>query len=534
MLDEDKYYMNWEEFKNSADDVQKLFPIRDVLSVHFGLTPQHNGRCSCPIHQGNDANLAIYPESNTVHCFSHCNKSWNAITLVQEDFKNNGCSEGSYKKALFTLCDEFGVDPLTLPGISEKKYSHVVEPKPKPKEPEKTELEKAFTHKTIVRHNQWFFNEKSLEMDHANVKEIVPLWQKLLNFSRNPFEPIITGCEKDERGQKRIAKKPPLPIQKTAAFICYQLQVKAKELQRAKNILEWLANESFGYEFENLYKPYQKLYSLALAQHPAKLSEEDVRFMKLNFLMSDREIEKEDRLLTLFQIYDEFQDYLERVPYTYKMKDVPKDFPSYFTPEFKDLINTIKSSEYLEKIIPIYVPDEGDLAEDPRPGSDKKVIADVTKWIDELCTISDYVFDLGIKLKDSLREYFDYRDYAKKKKLGIKDVDINVESNCFDIMGFPEVKDMAEDVQEFIYQFMTAKDGPLNIFQDKLVKAMKAEEKKLQEYYSKVQSAEQSKDTELTTESRTSEPLQGKGSALKTASRISEPSHSDDSLEEER
>ena len=517
MLDEDKYYMNWEEFKNSADDVQKLFPIRDVLSVHFGLTPQYNGRCSCPIHQGNDANLAIYPESNTVHCFSHCNKSWNAITLVQEDFKNNGCSEGSYKKALFTLCDEFGVDPLTLPGISEKKYSRVVEPKPKPKEPEKTELEKAFTHKTIVYHYKFFFNKKSLEMERADVEETIPLWQKLLNFSRNPFEPIITGYEMNEQGQKKIVREPPLPIQKTAALICYQLQVKAKEIQKARKILEWFADESFDYEFKNLCKPYQKLYSLALAQHPAKLSEENIQFMKSNFLMSDREIRNKDNMYTLFQTYDEFQDYLEHIPHMYEIKDVPKDYPSYFTPELKDLINTIKSSEYLEKIVPIYIPEEGDLAEDPRPGENRKAIANTIRWMDELYTILDYIHELGLNLSLALQQNFDFPAYAKEKKIDVNDMCVDIESNCFDIMGFPEVKDEAKYVQKFIYTFEIADDSPLHIFKDKLEKAKDAEEKKLRNYYTKVQSAEQSKDTEL-----------------KTVGRTSESSLRDDSLEEER
>jgi DNA primase len=50
-------------------EIKEKLSIGEVLN-HYGLKPNRNKMLCCPFHDDKKPSMQVYPETNTVHCFS--------------------------------------------------------------------------------------------------------------------------------------------------------------------------------------------------------------------------------------------------------------------------------------------------------------------------------------------------------------------------------------------------------------------------------------------------------------------------------
>lgn len=347
MIDSSKYSMDWDTFRDNADEAQKAFPIQDVLRIHFGLEPNRSGRCSCPIHGGTKPNLAIYPEENSVHCFSDCNESWNAITLVQADLKNHGMpDQGSYKEAFLTLCDEFGRDPLDFPGMRERNGQFREKPKPV---------------------------QGKLEASMAGQNGT--LMKKHLRLSRNPFFPM-TYRTKEE------TKTLTLTTSEAASVFLDALNKRAPELEflfndLVKTLGEDMEDPNYRKIFQALLSPYTKILKEVRKLKPRKLSKEKTELIHSLVPMSPRE----KRNMTLSSLQSDpywmcMSNGGKANPTDLPMMEIPIDQPFHLPKLFNDSAKKIIEKEFL-----IRVPTEEDVI--ISPDGTKKAVPILSFWADQ-------------------------------------------------------------------------------------------------------------------------------------------------------
>ena len=81
-------------------EIKSKLSILTVLS-HYGLTPNRNKMLCCPFHSDKTPSMQVYPDTNTVFCFSgNCSKNGKAIDVIQfiQD-KENISKHEAIKKA---------------------------------------------------------------------------------------------------------------------------------------------------------------------------------------------------------------------------------------------------------------------------------------------------------------------------------------------------------------------------------------------------------------------------------------------------
>ena len=63
-------------------EIKKSLSIADVLE-HYGLQMDKNKTLCCPFHDDKNPSMQVYPETNTVHCFSgNCEHTGKAIDQI--------------------------------------------------------------------------------------------------------------------------------------------------------------------------------------------------------------------------------------------------------------------------------------------------------------------------------------------------------------------------------------------------------------------------------------------------------------------
>ncbi len=85
-------------------DIKKSFSILKILST-YSLTPDRNKRIRCPFHDDKTPSMQIYPETNTVYCFSsNCNLHGKAIDQIDFIMHKDNCTKHeAILKAKFIL-----------------------------------------------------------------------------------------------------------------------------------------------------------------------------------------------------------------------------------------------------------------------------------------------------------------------------------------------------------------------------------------------------------------------------------------------
>lgn len=65
-------------------EIKQSVTITDVVE-RYGCVKIKRNRCACPLHNGKDLNMVIYPQTNSFYCFV-CGKGGDVIRFVQEAF----------------------------------------------------------------------------------------------------------------------------------------------------------------------------------------------------------------------------------------------------------------------------------------------------------------------------------------------------------------------------------------------------------------------------------------------------------------
>jgi DNA primase len=75
------------------NEIKERLSILAVLS-HYGLKPDRNKRINCPFHNDRTPSMQVYPETNTVFCFSsNCSLNGKAIDQIDFIMHKEGCTK---------------------------------------------------------------------------------------------------------------------------------------------------------------------------------------------------------------------------------------------------------------------------------------------------------------------------------------------------------------------------------------------------------------------------------------------------------
>ena len=73
--------------------LKEQLSIKQVLD-HYGLKPNRNQMLHCPFHEDKTASMQVYPETNTVFCFSgNCGQTGKAIDQIDFILHKEGCTK---------------------------------------------------------------------------------------------------------------------------------------------------------------------------------------------------------------------------------------------------------------------------------------------------------------------------------------------------------------------------------------------------------------------------------------------------------
>jgi len=73
--------------------IKEKLTILEVLA-HYGLNPNRNKMLCCPFHDDKNPSMQVYPETNTVHCFSGNGKhTGKAIDQIDFILHKEGCTK---------------------------------------------------------------------------------------------------------------------------------------------------------------------------------------------------------------------------------------------------------------------------------------------------------------------------------------------------------------------------------------------------------------------------------------------------------
>lgn len=74
-------------------EIKAKLSIGQVLE-HYGLRPNKNKMLNCPFHDDKNPSMQVYPETNTVHCFSgNCEHTGKAIDQIDFILHKEGCTK---------------------------------------------------------------------------------------------------------------------------------------------------------------------------------------------------------------------------------------------------------------------------------------------------------------------------------------------------------------------------------------------------------------------------------------------------------
>lgn len=248
MIDPEQWSMDLDAFRADRESISRNFPIRDVLEHHFGKELNNANRCSCPIHNGDDPNLAVYENENRCYCMSRCRKSWDPVGLVADSLSQEGDMH-PLKDSLITLCDEFGISPSELSCFHYR--SHTFAPAKKAKKPES-----AFA---------WLFPAKHSEKACD--------WQRHLMLSQRPTQPLFVPGKTDKDGKPLRIK---LTDEEIRAGLFQQFQSAQKRIyglaERTDELLGLPKGQTWKSKtFHEFLKPYDRIFQRVMKDAPEKM-----------------------------------------------------------------------------------------------------------------------------------------------------------------------------------------------------------------------------------------------------------------------
>lgn len=77
----------------TIEQIKSKLSIDAVLN-HYGLKPNRNKMLCCPFHDDKNPSMQVYPETNTVHCFSgNCEHTGKAIDQIDFILHKEKCTK---------------------------------------------------------------------------------------------------------------------------------------------------------------------------------------------------------------------------------------------------------------------------------------------------------------------------------------------------------------------------------------------------------------------------------------------------------
>lgn len=96
-------------------EIKSSLLILQVLNL-YGLKPDRNKRINCPFHEDKTPSMQVYPETNTVYCFStNCKLHGKAVDQIDFLMMKEGITKHEALKKAAELCGEI----KTEPGLTE-------------------------------------------------------------------------------------------------------------------------------------------------------------------------------------------------------------------------------------------------------------------------------------------------------------------------------------------------------------------------------------------------------------------------------
>lgn len=87
-------------------DISEIKAKLNILTVleHYGIKPNRNKMLCCPFHDDKNPSMQVYPETNTVHCFSgNCKHTGKAIDQIDFIVHHEKCTKHEAIKKAKTL-----------------------------------------------------------------------------------------------------------------------------------------------------------------------------------------------------------------------------------------------------------------------------------------------------------------------------------------------------------------------------------------------------------------------------------------------
>lgn len=116
------------DWKAFHDKINEEVPIEEVLGlVGVSLPPDTRGKgfkVKCPFHRDTDPSMHVYLETNSVHCFGSCSRSWNVIGLYADANKLD------YTKAADELGERYGISPNGVQEFGELRRVRKIQERP--------------------------------------------------------------------------------------------------------------------------------------------------------------------------------------------------------------------------------------------------------------------------------------------------------------------------------------------------------------------------------------------------------------------
>lgn len=96
----------------------EIAEIKEKLSIltvlqHYNLQPDRNKRINCPFHNDKTPSMQVYPETNTVFCFSsNCQLNGKAIDQIDFIMHKESCGKHEALNKAKGLLNHVEVKPI--------------------------------------------------------------------------------------------------------------------------------------------------------------------------------------------------------------------------------------------------------------------------------------------------------------------------------------------------------------------------------------------------------------------------------------
>lgn len=109
-------------------EIQEIKERLSILTVldHYGIKPNRSKMINCPFHEDKNPSMQVYPETNTVFCFSgNCSKNGKALDTIQFIQDKESCTKHEAIKKAESLINGISQPVKSKPIIQKENLSEI-------------------------------------------------------------------------------------------------------------------------------------------------------------------------------------------------------------------------------------------------------------------------------------------------------------------------------------------------------------------------------------------------------------------------